>query len=85
MGPGLFESVYEEILHYELLKRNLYVQRQVDIPVFDDDIKMNVGFRADLIVEREVIVEIKSVENLNPVHFKQLTTYLKPNGCPVGL
>lgn len=85
MGPGLFESVYEEILHYELLKRDLYVQRQVDIPVFYDDLKMNIGFRADLIVEREVIVEIKSVENLNPVHFKQLTTYLKLSGCPVGL
>ena len=85
MGPGLFESVYEEILHYELLKRNLYVQRQVDIPVFYDDLKMNIGFRADLIVESEVIVEIKSVENLNPVHFKQLTTYLKLSGCPVGL
>ncbi|MCC6761310.1 MAG: GxxExxY protein [Chitinophagaceae bacterium] len=85
MGPGLFESVYEEILHYELLKRDLYVQRQVDIPVFYDDLKMNIGFRADLIVESEVIVEIKSVENLNPVHFKQLTTYLKLSGCPVGL
>lgn len=85
LGPGLFESVYEEVLHYELMKRDISVQRQVDIPVFYDDLKMDVGFRADLIVENEVIVEIKSVEFLHPVHFKQLTTYLKLSGYSVGL
>ncbi len=85
LGPGLFESVYEEVLHYELLKRDIQVQRQVDIPVMYDGLKMDVGFRADLIVENEVIVEIKSVEFLHPVHFKQLTTYLKLSGYGVGL
>jgi len=85
LGPGLFESVYEEILHYELQKREIHVQRQVDIPVFYDGLKMDIGFRADLIVEKEVIVEIKSVEFLQPVHFKQLTTYLKLSGHSVGI
>ena len=75
LGPGLLESVYEEIMHYELLKSGLSVERQKGIPVFWDDLKMDLGFRADLIVENKVIIEIKSVENIAPVHPKQLLTY----------
>lgn len=86
LGPGLFESVYEEVLNYRLtVKRNLKVERQVAIPVFYEEIKLELGFRADLIVEGEVIVEIKSVETLVSVHHKQLLTYLKLTSLKVGL
>jgi GxxExxY protein len=77
LGPGLFESVYEQVLMYELAKRSLMVQKQKAIPVIYDGIKFEDGFRADLLVENTVIIEIKSVEQIAPVHFKQLHTYLK--------
>ena len=76
LGPGLLEAVYEEILHYELKKEGLSVERQKIIPVIWDDLKMDIGFRADLIVEDMVIIEIKSVETISPVHPKQLLSYL---------
>jgi GxxExxY protein len=85
LGPGLLESVYEEILFYELVNQGLKVERQKPIPVIWDDIKMNIGFRADLIVENKVIVELKSVEILAPVHPKQLLTYLRITGLKLGL
>lgn len=86
LGPGLFESVYEEVLCYELTtKRGLFVQRQHPIPVVYDALKMELGFRADLIVERKVIVEIKSIDLVAPVHHKQLLTYLRLTGLKVGL
>jgi GxxExxY protein len=85
LGPGLFESVYEEILYYELRKLNLKVERQRAIPVYWDHVKMELGFRSDLIVETKVIVEIKSVEAIAPVHKKQVLTYLKLTGCKLGL
>ncbi len=85
LGPGLFESVYEEVICYELKKRSLTYKRQQEIGVFYDDIKMDIGFRADLIIENKVIVEIKSVELLAPVHHKQLLTYLKLTNKKVGL
>ena len=86
LGPGLFESVYEEALFYRLTtKRNLKVKRQVAIPVFYEDVKLELGFRADLIVEDEVIIEIKSIETLAAVHHKQLLTYLKLTSLKVGL
>ncbi len=85
LGPGLLESVYEELLAYRLVKSGFTVKRQVPIPVIYEDIKMELGFRADLIVESCVIVEIKSVELLAPVHHKQLLTYLKLTGISVGL
>ncbi len=66
LGAGLFESVYEEILFYELSKRELRVEKQKSIPVFWDEIKMDVGFKADLIINDKVIIEIKSVETINP-------------------
>ena len=85
LGPGLYESVYEEILAYELMKRNLQVQRQVIMPIQYEKIRMEVGFRADLIIEREVIVEIKSIEAILPVHKKQVITYLRLSGLKVGI
>jgi GxxExxY protein len=85
LGPGLLESVYEEILYFEFLKLGLKVQRQTVVPVIWDNIKMELGFRADLIVENKVIIELKSVENIVPVHPKQLLTYLKITGLKLGL
>lgn len=85
LGPGLFESVYEEILYYRLAKRGINVQKQIAIPVYYEEVKMDVGFRADLIVENKVVVEIKSIEAVAPVHHKQLLTYLKLTGLKVGL
>ena len=77
LGPGLLESVYEEIMYYELTKEGLYVERQKAIPVFWKGLKMDIGYRADLIVESKVIIEIKSVETIAQVHPKQLLTYLR--------
>lgn len=85
LGPGLLESVYEEILSFELQRQGLKVDRQKSIPVFWKEIKMDIGFRADLIVENKVVVELKSVELIAPVHPKQLLTYLKVNGLKLGL
>lgn len=85
LGPGLFESVYEEILYYELIQSGLSVERQKGIPVHWDNLTMEIGFRADLIVEKKVIVELKSVEAIAPVHQKQLQTYLKLTGLKLGL
>jgi len=85
LGPGLFESVYEEILFYELTDYGLEVERQKSIPVYWQELKMEVGFRADLIIEKKVILEIKSIESLAPIHYKQLTTYLKITELKLGL
>ena len=84
-GPGLLESVYETIMAYELQKRGLRVRRQQAIPVIYEDVKMDLGFRADLIVEDKVVVEIKSVEAIAPVHKKQLLTYLRLTDKRLGL
>ena len=85
LGPGLLEYVYEEIMCYELLKSGLKVERQKSIPVFWDDKKLEIGFRADLVVEDKVIIELKSVQDLLPVHFKQVLTYLKLADLKLGL
>lgn len=85
LGPGLLESVYEEILYFELTKSGLKVERQKAIPLSWKGIKMAIGFRADLIVENKVLVELKSVETIAPVHPKQLLTYLKITGLKLGL
>lgn len=85
LGPGLLESVYEELLAYELAKRGLKVERQKQVPVVYDGKKIELGFRADLVVEDVVMVELKSVETLAPVHKKQLLTYLKISGLRLGL
>jgi iron complex transport system substrate-binding protein len=85
IGPGLFESVYELVLADMLASRGLQVQRQTPIPIRIGDKVFDEGFRADLIVDHRVIVEIKSIEQLARVHKKQVLTYLKLSGLPVGL
>ena len=84
-GPGLLESVYEVIMAHELSKRSLRVSRQQPIPLVHEDIRMDVGFRADLIVNGKVVVEIKSIEAIAPVHKKQLLTYLRLADKRLGL
>jgi len=85
LGPGLLESVYETILDYELTSRALKVERQKSLPVIWKETKMDIGFRADLIVENKVIIEVKSVEQIALVHPKQVLTYLKITGLKLGL
>jgi len=85
LGPGLLESVYETILCYELTEMGLKVERQKPLPVIWEDIKMDIGFRADLIIEEKVIIEIKSVSEIAQVHPKQVLTYLKIAGLKLGL
>lgn len=85
LGPGLLESVYEAVMSHELKKSGLSVVNQQAIPVVYEDVQLEIGFRADLIVEDKVIVEIKSVETVLPVHKKQLRTYLILTGKHLGL
>ena len=85
LGPGLFESVYEECLCFELNQQGLFVERQKELPVIYKSIKMEIGFRTDLIVENKVIVEIKSVEAITPVHQKQVLAYLRLTRLKLGL
>lgn len=85
VGPGLFESVYEELLSYRLLKRGLKIERQKAVPVIFEEVKMDIGFRADLIVENKVLVEIKSVEALANIASMQTLTYLRFTGISIGL
>lgn len=85
LGPGLLESAYEIVMEHELLKRGLIVGRQVDVPIMYDGIKIETAFRADLIVNNLVIIELKSVEQIHPVHAKQLLTYLKLTDKKLGL
>jgi GxxExxY protein len=85
LGPGLLETVYEVVLAHELQKRGLRVERQVPIPIVWETIKFNEGFRADLIVEGKVIVELKSIETVAPVHKKQVLTHLRLMNLKLGL
>lgn len=85
LGPGLLESSYEAALGYELVNSGLNVQHQVGLPLVYQKLKLEVGYRIDLLVENKVIVEIKSVENLHEVHHKQILTYLRLSGLKVGL
>jgi GxxExxY protein len=84
-GPGLYESVYEDIFCHELAKTNLEFKRQQPIPLVHEDIRLNAGFRADVIIENKVIIEIKSIECFADVHSKQVLTYLKLSGLKLGL
>jgi GxxExxY protein len=85
LGPGLYESVYEELLSYELFQRGLSLERQAPIPLIYKGKTFPLVFRADIIVEEKIIIEIKSVESLGPVHYKQLLTYLRITGLKLGL
>ncbi|MDP4263755.1 MAG: GxxExxY protein [Bacteroidota bacterium] len=84
-GPGLFESVYEEIFCHELAKTGIPFKRQQGIPLIHEEIKMDIGFRADVIIENKVIIEIKSIESLAEIHVKQVLTYLKLTNLKLGL
>ena len=84
-GPGLFESVYEEVFCYEWAKTGISFKRQQGIPLVHEEIKMEIGFRADVIIENKVIVELKSIDALAPVHYKQVQTYLKLTDIKLGL
>jgi GxxExxY protein len=85
LGPGLLESAYQECLFYELQKSGYFVEKQKSLPLIYDEIKLDVGYRIDLLVENKVIVELKSVEALNDIHLAQVLTYLKLSDCRLGL
>src|SRR5689334_6077545 len=81
LGPGLLESAYESCLAYELTSRKLFVQRQVPVPVRYCEVVLDMGFRVDLLVDSQLIVEIKAVERIAPIHIAQVLTYLKLSKC----
>lgn len=85
LGPGLLESVYQRALAYELLEQQIDIQTEVGIPVHYKDQKMDLGFRMDILVNRKVLIELKSVEQLHKVHHKQVITYLKLTNLKLGL
>lgn len=85
LGPGLLESTYENVLYYELAKAGLNIKTQVGLPLVYEEIKLDVGYRIDILVENKVIIEIKSVEELHDVYYKQLLTYLKLSGKKLGI
>lgn len=85
LGPGLLESTYESALKYDLEEAGLRVQQQVPMPFVYKEVKMNMGYRLDLVVEKKLVIEIKSLENLAPVHYAQLLTYLKLSNIKLGL
>ena len=85
LGPGLLESAYEACLAFELVERGLKVEQQKPLPVVYRDVRLDCGYRLDLLVEEKVIVEIKAVDRLAPIHQAQLLSYLKLSGCKVGL
>ncbi|PHJ60825.1 GxxExxY protein [Nostoc linckia z18] len=85
LGPGLLESAYEECLYYELRKKGLNVGKQVPLPLIYEEVKLDCVYRLYLIVEDRVIIEVKSVESINPIHSVQLLTYLKLTNCKLGL
>ncbi|MHB9119672.1 MAG: GxxExxY protein [Burkholderiales bacterium] len=85
LGPGLLESAYEECLAWELQQQGLSVQRQIDIPIQYKELHIENSYRADLMVQQELIVELKSVDSLQPIHTAQLLTYLKLTNLHLGL
>ncbi len=85
LGPGLLESAYEECVYYELCKTGLQVERQKGLPLIYNNIRLEIGYRVDLILNSKLIIEIKAVEAMNDVHKAQLITYLKLSGCKLGL
>jgi GxxExxY protein len=85
LGPGLLESAYEACLVYELTQRGIHVERQKELPVIYGNVRLDCGYRIDLLVEGIVIVELKAVDELAPIHEAQLLSYLKLSGCKIGL
>jgi GxxExxY protein len=85
LGPGLLEAPYAACLHYELVKSGLFVEAQKPLPLVYESVKLECGYRLDLLVERSVVLEIKAVEALNDLHLAQVLTYLKLSGCRLGI
>ena len=85
LGPGLLESTYEACLTFELIERGFLAERQKALPITYREVSLDCGYRIDLLVENQVIVELKTVESLAPIHEAQLLSYLKLSGCAVGL
>jgi GxxExxY protein len=85
LGPGLLEKVYEECLVYELNSAGLYLERQKSFPLIYKKIKLDIGYRLDLIVEKQVIIELKTIDNFNEIHLAQILTYMKLSSCKLGL
>lgn len=85
LGPGLLESSYQECLYYELKKSGLYVEKEKALPLVYKDVKLDCGYRIDLLVHNKLVVEIKSVESLHDIHLAQTLTYLKLDGYKLGL
>ncbi|HWZ21997.1 MAG TPA: GxxExxY protein [Cytophagaceae bacterium] len=85
LGPGLLESAYEECLYYELRKHNLFVEKQKPLPLIYEEVKLEVGYRIDLMVNSKVIIEVKSVETIMDIHLAQVLTYLRLSDCKLGL
>ncbi|MBJ2172685.1 GxxExxY protein [Aureibaculum sp. A20] len=85
LGPGLLESAYEECLFYELKKSGLNIVKQKALPLIYEEVKLDIGYRVDILVENKVIIEIKSVEALNDIHLAQVLTYLKLSDCKLGM
>ncbi len=85
LGPGLLESSYKECLYYEISKAGLYVEKEKPMPLIYEEVKMDIGYRLDILVENKLVIEIKSVEVLNDVHLAQILTYLKLSNSKLGL
>ena len=85
LGPGLLESAYEECLFYEISKTGIYVEKQKPLPLIYEEVKLDNGYRVDILVDQKIIVEIKSVEGLADVHMAQVLTYMKLSNCRLGL
>lgn len=85
LGPGLLENAYQECLGYEPTKAGLYVEKEKALPLIYKEVKLETGYRLDLIVENKVIIEVKSIEAINDIHLAQVLTYLKISGCKLGL
>ncbi|MBB6371012.1 GxxExxY protein [Chryseobacterium shigense] len=85
LGPGLLESAYEECMFYELSKHDLLVEKQKPMPLVYDEVKLNVGYRLDFLIENKFVLEIKSVESLNDIHLAQILTYLRLSNCKLGM
>ena len=85
LGPGLLESAYEKCLFYEISKKGIFVEKQKPMPLVYEDVHLDVGYRLDLLIEKKVVVEVKSCAELNDVHIAQIITYLKLSICKLGL
>jgi GxxExxY protein len=85
LGPRLLESAYEECMYYKLLQYDILVEKQKPLPLIFEEVKLEIGYRVDLLVNQKVIIEIKSVEALNDVHLAQVLTYLKLSKCKLGM